>query len=208
MAQLVMGESNQLYVIWSSVTETYDNGLQNFRHLWSRVSTDGGTTWGPFTDLTQDIAHLYDECVWPDAAIRSDPNTIYLMYQKDGEPGMAVGSNEDPFHENDWIFMEVNKDEITGIEEKYNASPSFTVHPNYPNPFSKVTNIRVELTEDQTVGLELVNLTGQMVYLIPEEYKTAGMHVFTLSAEGLAKGIYFCTITAGEEKVSRKLIVE
>ncbi len=47
MAQLVMGDQNQLYVIYSSLTETYENGLQNYRHLWSRVSTDGGLSWVP-----------------------------------------------------------------------------------------------------------------------------------------------------------------
>ncbi|MEZ5147249.1 MAG: hypothetical protein R2759_09245 [Bacteroidales bacterium] len=37
MPQLVVNDWGQLYLVYSSVTEGYDNGLKNFRHLWIRA---------------------------------------------------------------------------------------------------------------------------------------------------------------------------
>ncbi|MEZ5197857.1 MAG: hypothetical protein R2764_16165 [Bacteroidales bacterium] len=52
-------ESNQLYV-FSSVTETYDNGSLNYRHLWARASTDGGgLSWGGDFDLSSELIHIF-----------------------------------------------------------------------------------------------------------------------------------------------------
>ena len=208
MVQLVMGESNQLYVVWSSVTETYDDGLQNFRHLWSRVSPDGGTTWGPFTDLTENIVHIFDECVWPDAAINSDAENLYLIYQLDNAPGMAMSGDEDPFGINYWNFMAVNKDEITGIKKQDGAPSLLTVHQNYPNPFNGRTRIRFDLAQAGPVSLEVMNGMGQVVYQSLPEVRTAGSHTLALEGDGLAKGVYFYTVTAGTQKVTRKMILE
>lgn len=208
MVQLVMGESNQLYVFFSSGTETYDNGLQNFRHLWSRVSPDGGTTWGPFTHLTENIVHIFDECVWISAANNSDPNTIYLIYQLDGEPGMALAGDEDPFGVNYWNFMEVNKDEITGLRHIYALKPPFSVEQNYPNPFNGQTTIRVNLEESSKLTVEVVNLMGQQVDLISIEEKPAGSHPITLRGDALTPGVYFYTVSNGTFEITNKMIIE
>jgi len=208
MVQLVMGESNQLYVIWSSVTETYDDGLQNFRHLWSRVSNDGGTTWGPFTDLTENIVHIFDECVWPDAAINSDPDKLFLVYQLDNAPGMAMSGDEDPFGINYWNFMEISKDEITGIKKQEETQPAVTVYQNYPNPFSQKTVIRVELAHAGPVSLDVMNVMGQVVYQTDPESRPAGSHTFTIEGSALAKGVYFYTVKTENQKVTKKMILE
>ncbi|MEZ5197144.1 MAG: sialidase family protein [Bacteroidales bacterium] len=124
MVQLVMGDQNQLYVFFTSLTETYDNGSQNYRHLWSRVSTDGGLSWGPFTDLSDDLIHIFDEFAFPSCAENTEPNSIYLICQIDSEPGMAVAGDEDLYGDNNMVVMEVFKDEITGIADKL-AEPVF-----------------------------------------------------------------------------------
>lgn len=208
MVQLVMGESNQLYVLFSSGTETYDNGLQNFRHLWARVSPDGGTTWGHFTHLTEELVHIFDECVWISAANKSDPNTLYLIYQYDGEPGMAMAGDEDGFAVNYWSFMEIDKDEITSIKEVATDHPPFTVHQNYPNPYTGKTTVRIDLEQKSTLVLDVVNVVGQLVFTSTEAEKPAGSHSFTIQSEGLPKGVYFYTVSAGNYKITKKMIIE
>lgn len=208
MVQLVMGESNQLYVFFSSVTETYDNGLQNFRHLWARVSPDGGSTWGSFTHLTEDIVHVFDECVWPDAAIKSDPNTVYLIYQLDQEPGMALAGDEDDFGDNYWNFMEIDKDEITGVKNPITAQAPFEVHQNYPNPFTGHTTIRVDLEHSNQLTLEIVNVVGKKVYEKAYNIPSGGSHPLTVNTEGLSNGVYFYTVRSQHHKVTKKMIVE
>lgn len=208
MVQLVVGESNQLYVIWSSVTEGYDNELQNFRHLWARVSPDGGTTWGPFTDLTEDIMHVFDECIWPDAAINSDPDKLYLIYQRDLEPGMALAGDEDPWGSNYWNFMEVNKDEITGIKKQEETIPAIKVHQNFPNPFTGKTVIRFDLDVESMVSLDVMNIMGQVVYQTVPETLPAGSHRMNFNGDGLAEGVYFYTIKTENYEVTSKMVIE
>jgi hypothetical protein len=59
MPQIIFDEnSNMLVMVFSSVTETYDNGTQNYRHLWMRWSPDG-SWWGAFHDLTNDPSHIF-----------------------------------------------------------------------------------------------------------------------------------------------------
>ncbi|MCB2219805.1 MAG: T9SS type A sorting domain-containing protein [Bacteroidetes bacterium] len=208
MVQLVMGNSNEMYVFYSSVTETYENGQQNFRHLWSRVSVDGGQSWGHFTHLTAGLIHIFDESVFPAVAQNHDPEAIYLMYQQDSEPGMAVAGDEDPFGDNYWVFMEVNKDEITGMDQYTTAQKLFEVSQNYPNPFTGITNLQIDLTQPALVRVEVSNVMGQKVQELPSKHLTAGSHMFRIDGSQLTKGVYFYTVEAGNEKVTRKMVVE
>jgi hypothetical protein len=121
---------------------------------------------------------------------------------------MAMSGDEDPFGINYWNFMAVNKDEITGIKKQEEAIPSLAVYQNYPNPFSTRTTIRFELAEAGPVTLEVMNVMGQVVYQSSPETKPAGSHAFVLERNDLSKGVYFFTLTAGKQKVTRKMILE
>jgi hypothetical protein len=61
MPSITIGPDNEIAVIFSSTTETYDNFEWNFKKLWVRTKTDEG--WGPFIHLTQDIMHIFDESI-------------------------------------------------------------------------------------------------------------------------------------------------
>jgi len=56
--------------------------------------------------------------------------------------------------------------------------------------------------------VELFNITGQKVSEISNKPFVAGTHPISLDASGLPGGIYFYTVTAGNESVTKKLIVE
>ena len=74
MPQLVIDEQNNVFLIYSSVTETYNNGIQDYRHLWARGSNDNGQTWGDFVDLNYDLIYTFSECVFPSCSPTSDGN--------------------------------------------------------------------------------------------------------------------------------------
>jgi len=208
MVQLVMGDQNQLYVFFTSLTETYDNGLQNYRHLWSRVSTDGGLSWGPFTDLSDDLIHIFDEFAFPSCADKTEGNSIFLVCQLDNEPGMAVAGDEDPYGDNRIVVMEVFKDEITGISEKEVIPIKLEVSQNYPNPFNGISKVKVNLGQKSQLGMQLYNLMGQKVYESPTVEVNSGIHFLYIDAENLSPGVYFYTISAGDKKLTRKMVVE
>ena len=99
MPQLAIDNNNMLYLMYSGITETFDNGTQQYRHIWGRGSEDGGQTWGNFMDFTGDVLHAYDECVFPVIAAKTDDN-VHCIYQADNEPGLSVRGDLDPAGDN------------------------------------------------------------------------------------------------------------
>jgi len=56
--------------------------------------------------------------------------------------------------------------------------------------------------------MEVYTLTGQKVAMNDYGYKTAGSHTITIDGSQLTTGIYFYTISAGDNKVTRKMMVD
>ncbi|HRX97550.1 MAG TPA: carboxypeptidase regulatory-like domain-containing protein, partial [Bacteroidales bacterium] len=108
MPQLVIDEYNNVFLFYSSLNEGYDNGIQNYRHIWARGSNDGGITWGNFIDINSDLVFIFSECVFPSCATLTDDN-IHLIFMEDNEPGMAVRGDEDPYGINYIQYMSVPK---------------------------------------------------------------------------------------------------
>lgn len=206
MPQIVIGQNNDLFVVWASTTETYDNGLLNFRHIWARMSPNGGVFWSDFFDLSSDLIHIFDECVYPSAAAYSD-NNIYLTYQQDNEPGNAAWGAQHAYLDNNITVMQVNKDDITGINEDKAFIHEYDVSQNFPNPFSGTSTIHVNLRKQADLSLEVVNLMGQLVH--STSYKAnPGMNELTVNASGLSQGVYFYTVKAGTSSITKKMIIE
>ncbi len=122
MPQIVIDEKNCIFVVYSSLTETYDNGNQNYRHLWMRGSPDDGQTWEEFIDLNSDIEYVNSECVFPSCSPTSD-DYIHLVYQIDDEPGMAVRGDLDPYGENYIEYMQVHKSDIITYQTSIDTFP-------------------------------------------------------------------------------------
>jgi hypothetical protein len=209
MPQLVIDETNHLFLVYSSVTETYSNGNKNYRHLWARGSGDGGVTWEGFTDLDSDLIHIFDECVYPSCAANSD-DKIYLVYQSDNEPGTAVWGSQHPYVDNNIVFMSVSKQDLitVGVKENQKLITEENVSQNYPNPFCQSSEVKVILKEKAALRLEVTNLTGQKVFETSVPDSKPGVNTLTIDKGNLTPGIYFYTVKAGNFSVTKKMIVE
>lgn len=208
MPQIIFDESsNILVLVFSSVTETYDNGIQNYRHLWMRGSFYNGNYWSQFYDLTSDPSHIFDECVFPSLAPYSDEwETYYLSYQNDDEPGLAIRGDLDPYTENHITFMKT--DFGVGIEEKQKSGEILSVSQNQPNPFSSETKVKVEIFEAADVILNLTTLTGQKVLELNKGHLQPGVHIITIDAARINPGVYFYTMKAGDNCITKKMIIK
>ena len=204
---IVVDDNNQVFVIWAGLTETFNNGLQDYRHLWGRSSPNGGEWWGSFVDLTGDLVHIFDECVFPNVSQNSD-DFLYLNYQRDTEPGLHVRGDEDPAGENKITFMKIDKNEFgVGIEDKP-AILDIDVAQNQPNPFNGTSTVYVNLRKASELSLDVTNMMGQVVYTIDAGKATAGLNQMTIDGSQLSSGVYFYTVKAGEAVVTKKMIVE
>ena len=138
MPQLAIDENNMLYMMYSGITETFDNGTQQYRHIWGRGSDDGGQTWKEFKDFTGDVLHAYDECVFPVIAAKTDDN-VHCIYQGDNEPGLSVRGDEDPAGDNYIRHLFPSKDEFGLVPQTvYNVDGTVTYPKSTPVPLSGI----------------------------------------------------------------------
>ena len=207
MVQLIIDDQDQLFLLYSSVTEGFDNGSQNYRHVWTRTSPDGGTSWGTFYDLNGELIYIFDECVYPSVAKHSDDN-IYYTYQSDTEPGLSVQGDEDPAGDNFIRFVSVFKPDIINSVKETKVVRNENVSQNYPNPFSGTSTVYVMLDEPATLSFEVTNLMGQIVYTTAERRYSSGKVEFTIDGSELTSGVYFYTVNSGDSKVTRKMVIE
>jgi hypothetical protein len=207
MPTIHVDDMGKVYIFYSSITETYDNGLKNFRHIWARSANNDGQFWGHFTDLTGDLIHIFDECVFPSLAHHSD-DYLYMVYQFDSEPGLHVRGDLHAATENKINFMKIDKaDLISGIGDRP-ALLDIDVAQNQPNPFSTSSTVYVNLRQASELSLEVTNIMGQVVYRTEAGYAAAGLNKLSIDGSSLSNGVYFYTVTAGETKVTKKMIVE
>ena len=132
--------------------------------------------------------------------------TIPMTYQPiptDVDPGEAVQYK----YITDFKFTEADFC-IVGTQEIALAT-QMEVSQNFPNPFSKETNVSVSLKQGSDLNLSVYNITGQKVLDKNYGYRPAGSPItMTISGDELPTGVYFYTVEAGSQKVTRKMIVQ
>jgi len=88
-----------------------------------------------------------------------------------------------------------------GIPDKFNLGQ------NYPNPFNPSTSIDFNLPNDETVLLTIYDVTGKEIQkLLNNVFYKAGYHTVKFNASGIASGIYFYRIKAGNYILTKKLL--
>jgi hypothetical protein len=103
--------------------------------------------------------------------------------------------------------------EITGTENISNEIPSaFSLYQNYPNPFNPSTNIRYQIPKNSTVSIKIFDLIGKEITTLVNEKQSPGTYEVTFDARyggsaTLPSGIYFYTLTAGDFKETKRMIL-
>jgi hypothetical protein len=78
---------------------------------------------------------------------------------------------------------------------------------NYPNPFSRSTEIAYELTQGSNVIFEVMDLTGRKVMEVNNGMMPAGKHTYTLETSNLDAGVYFYTLKAGSFVQTKQMVI-
>jgi hypothetical protein len=195
--QIAINEEDEILVIYSSVTETYNNGAQDYRHLWARISPNGDF-WGPFHDLTSADQWVFNEFVFPSIADNWEANMggleICYICQTDNEPGLAVRGDNDPFGENLILFPDVT----VGIgENNFNNDDPLELQ-IYPNPATSFITIKTPQGNpiEETI---IYNNLGQKILITKPVYNT-------VDVSALKPGIYFIEVATKEWRGRTKLI--
>jgi hypothetical protein len=122
-----------------------------------------------------------------------------------------------------WLSQLIDMINTLTMPEIYTA-PSLTTHPlslefrgddmhrfqvmqNEPNPFMNSTSLAFSIPDKGNVTLEVVNLSGETVIRKSQEFDR-GLHQWTLNNKDIGPGgVYFYTISFGDESVTRKMIL-
>jgi hypothetical protein len=84
---------------------------------------------------------------------------------------------------------------------------SFHLAQNYPNPFNPVTSIQYSVGSHQFVSLKVYDVLGKEVAVLVDESQPAGNYRVTFDGQGLASGVYFFNLKAGDFVATRKMLL-
>jgi subtilisin family serine protease len=92
------------------------------------------------------------------------------------------------------------------IEIDLNTPKKYELSQNYPNPFNPITSINFILPISGHVRLTLLNILGEELRTLVNEFKEAGIHTINFDARDLESGVYIYKIEAGSFTQTRKMV--
>ncbi len=111
--------------------------------------------------------------------------------------------------------QEISAAVVTNVDSDITELPTeFALHGNYPNPFNPSTRIQFDLPESAQVTLQVVDMLGREVMVLPaREYEAGADRSIELNATSLASGTYmYRMIATGAEsryvKTGRMMLVK
>jgi len=133
-------------------------------------------------------------------------NGSYRLRGTVGQAGIGASSNAVNIHDAGFWYPAGNF--LTSIEFMSNQLPeAFCLRQNYPNPFNPTTAICYQLPAISQVDLSIYNTLGQKVATLVSENQPAGYYTVHWDASGLASGVYFYRLEAGEFVQTKKMIL-
>ena len=78
---------------------------------------------------------------------------------------------------------------------------------NYPNPFNPSTTLAFSVAKPCRVTINIYGIEGRRVMTVVDADLDAGRYSRVIDANGLASGVYFCRMAAGEFVATRKLVL-
>lgn len=77
----------------------------------------------------------------------------------------------------------------------------------YPNPTSANASLFVDIAQNSTVEVVVMNANGQVMQTVATKYAEVGTHEFTINAADFAQGLYYAVVRTGDAVKTIKLSV-
>ncbi len=172
-------------------------------HYWNQAILPDDEITAPFNIYNITIRPFIDVLVWnftqvvPASApageytyiARIGYATTYaegnFTFVKEGVATSGSNSNEGWESDNAALFTGFELDAPTVLASE------FELHPASPNPFNATTTLSIQLPITSELSVAVYNVSGQLVESLADGVHSAGNHVFSFDATGLASGLYF-----------------
>lgn len=111
------------------------------------------------------------------------------------------------------VFIDVEFENVTSVDEKENLPRIISLSQNYPNPFNPATTIHYSISaqndvsnsQSSLVTLKIYDLLGSEIVTLVNEEKGAGEYSVQFNASTISSGVYYYRLTAGEVTKTRKM---
>lgn len=106
------------------------------------------------------------------------------------------------------VYADFDFGTFSNLSDEPLISDKTELYQNYPNPFNPSTTINYRISKAGYVKIKLLNVLGQEVKTLVNEYKQAGMHNYNLRMENgeLPSGIYFYSLSSEKNYFVKKMI--
>ncbi len=91
--------------------------------------------------------------------------------------------------------------------EPENRPYRFSLDQNYPNPFNPSTQISFELDRYEHVNLSVYDVLGRQIQVLVSDDLRAGKHTVRFDASRLSSGVYIYVLQAGNQRISRTMML-
>jgi hypothetical protein len=145
---------------------------------------------------------------WKDTVLVNPSETVRTLVKFTDYTGIYLLHCHNLEHEDDGMMMNFRVNNTTGVEnEKTNIPSEFRLHQNYPNPFNPSTTIRYQLPTLSHVTLKVFDVLGREVTTLVAGVEESGYKSVQWSASGVASGVYFYRLQAGQFSAVKKMLL-
>ena len=201
------------YIFVSYSIPFMDDTLNSFNkcHIFLQYAKTSDMIWSLPYQLTMDGPNSFDErYVSIDRVLPAYPTggyTIYMVYQKDRQPGSFVIDHA-PESRASLIFRKVFFVEGGGIKRLGNEIPNtYTLYQNYPNPFNPATNITFEVPSKSFVELTIYDIQGRKVETLVNSVIDPGKYNVTWDGSYHASGVYYYTLKSNGYTQTKRMVL-
>ena len=118
----------------------------------------------------------------------------------------------DLVHSGDGVFITLNRDTVTSVDDNFEQPKDFSLYQNYPNPFNGETIISFRLLEKQKTSITIYNILGQEVKKLKDEIILAGEYKIVWNGTdnygaSLPSGIYFVRLQSNKSQQLIKAVL-
>ena len=98
---------------------------------------------------------------------------------------------------------------LTGVNRSANAVMTFSLKPNFPNPFNPSTRISFAITKEGPVSLRVYDVLGREVATLVNENRKPGEYIEMFNGNQMASGVYVYVLRSAEgELVGRMMLLK
>lgn len=187
--------------LYGNTIVTNNSEVVNAGEIFVSVSDNNGATWSQPTNITNTPSI---EEKHPSFTPYTSSDSLRIHYVRDLIAGSWVQVPE-------WgaapVYGIFYKAPLTGIRENLSEAKSFELFQNYPNPFNPSTTISYYNQRTGPVSLKVYDMIGREVATLVNEVQSSGAKVVSFNGNNLSSGIYYYTITAGDFKDTKKMML-